>query len=220
LPKRSRGAGQPASPDIRSKIIDGAEEVFARYGLRGASTAMIAANASVSKPHIYYYFESKEDLYRAVLARTLMFWAQAIPETDGDPDARSFLSDYIHARLEFSRVHPHLSRIFANEILNGAPILRTHIRDGLSSSLQALAALVERWIQAGEIKPVDAVHLLFMIWAMTQAYADSAAQMELLLDKRRLGAKDYECAEATIRQLVFGGLGLTPEKRKPARSSG
>jgi TetR/AcrR family transcriptional regulator len=216
LPKWSKGAGQPESPDIRNKIIDGAEEVFARYGLRGASTAMIAAKARVSKPHIYYYFENKEELYRAVLARTLALWTRAIPEMDAALDPRRFLSDYIHARLEFSRQHPQLSRIFANEILNGAPILRSHIRDELSTSLKSLTGLVEQWIAAGDIKPVDPTHLLFMIWAMTQSYADAAAQMELLLGKRRLDSADFERAEATVRQLVFGGLGLAPPRRKPA----
>lgn len=194
--------------ESREKILDGAEEVFAQFGLHGATTAMIAAAAGISKPHIYYYFSSKEALYTAVLERTLALWNSAIPAREGASDPRLVLGAYIRAKLGFSQRHPRLSRIFANEILNGAPILRSRIKLDATAALERLAGLLDTWQAQGLIKPVDSAHFVFMIWGMTQYYANSAAELEILLDKKQLDDADFAAAEATILKLVFSTLGL------------
>ena len=207
MAKRIATGGEDAS-QIRDKILAGAEDVFARFGLRGATTALIAERAGVSKPHIYYYFPSKEALYVAVLERTLKLWYEAIPKAAPGVSPQEFLKQYIGAKLAFSKLHPRLSRIFANEALNGAPVVRSHIKTEMAAALKTLVALVKGWQKAGKIRPIDPMHLVFMIWAMTQHYADAAAQLEILLDKRQLDDADYRVAEETIRRLVFGALGI------------
>jgi TetR/AcrR family transcriptional regulator len=207
--KRSPKSAPPEDQgEIRDKILRGAEDVFARYGLHGATTAMIAAAAGISKPHIYYYFSSKETLYNAVLERTLTLWNSVIPMPDQDVDPRRVLETYIAAKLEFSQHHPRLSRIFANEILNGAPILRGRIKTDAKAALGRLVALLDRWQAEGRIKPVDSAHLVFMIWGMTQYYANSAAELEILLGKKHLDDTDFAAAKATILKLVFSATGL------------
>ncbi len=193
---------------IRDKILEGAEEVFARYGLHGATTAMIAAAAGISKPHIYYYFSSKETLYNAVLERTLKLWNSAIPPATTGLNPQAFLKDYIRAKLEFSRLHPRLSRIFANEILNGAPILRGQIKTEAADALGKLVTLLDGWQAAKKIKPINSAHLVFMIWGMTQYYANSASELEILLGKRHLDEADFHDGQETITKLVFSALGL------------
>lgn len=193
---------------IRDKILAGAEEVFAKYGLHGATTAMIAAAAGISKPHIYYYFSSKEALYKAVLERTLALWNSVIPAATTGIEPKTFLRAYIRAKIEFSRHSPRLSRIFANEILNGAPVLRIQIKAEATVALGRLVKLLDAWQAAGKIKPVDSTHVVFMIWAMTQYYANSAAELEILLGKRALDDADFARAEDIIIRLVFATLGL------------
>src|SRR5215467_5793840 len=56
----------------KARILDAAEEEFARNGLLGARTEDIAAKTGVTKAMIYYYFQSKENLYQAVLERALV----------------------------------------------------------------------------------------------------------------------------------------------------
>lgn len=206
--KLVRGTSGDEATQIRDKILSGAEEVFARFGLRGATTAMIAERAGVSKPHIYYYFPSKEALYIAVLERTLSLWHGAIPAATPGVTPQRFLKQYIRAKLEFSKQHPRLSRIFANESLNGAPIVRAQIKSEMATALETLVGLLKDWRAARKIKPVDPTHLVFMIWAMTQHYADAAAPLEILLEKRHLDQADFRAAEQTIVKLVFGALGL------------
>jgi TetR/AcrR family transcriptional regulator len=55
----------------KTQILDAAEAEFAVTGLSAARTEAIAAQTGVTKAMIYYYFQSKEDLYRAVLERCL-----------------------------------------------------------------------------------------------------------------------------------------------------
>jgi TetR/AcrR family transcriptional regulator len=74
--------------------------------------------------------------------------------------------------------------------------------------LRADIAVFERWIAEGKIAPVNATHLLFAVWAMTQSYADFAAQMTLVLDRDRLQPADFDDAERLITGMVLGAVGL------------
>ena len=60
------------SEATKNQILDAAEAEFAVTGLSGARTEAIAAQTGVTKAMIYYYFQSKEELYQAVLERCLV----------------------------------------------------------------------------------------------------------------------------------------------------
>jgi TetR/AcrR family transcriptional regulator len=69
-------------------------------------------------------------------------------------------------------------------------------------------AVFERWIAEGRIAPVNATHLLFAVWAMTQSYADFSAQMALVLDRSELTGQDFEDAAQLITGMVLAALDL------------
>ena len=209
----------PPGPDIEGKILDAAEFVFGHFGFRGATTALIAKKASIAKPHIYYYFEDKEDLYRAILERAMNMWARDIDSLDTATDIKTILTQYIHKKVDFSRDHPHLSRIYANEIISGAQYAGSFIEKVSTPLLLDKVKTVDQWAASGAIRPISATDLFFCIWAMTQAYADFSSQMTVMKQKRQLEQVDYDAAKATIVQLVLGGLGLADEGRTPAKSS-
>lgn len=194
--------------NAEEKILDAAEFVFGAFGLRGATTALIAKRASVAKAHLYYYFEDKEDLYRAILERAMNAWARDIGSLDAGADIRATLRDYIHRKVDFSRDHPSLSRIYATEIISGAPFIGDFIEKVSTPLLLAKVKAVEEWARLGLVRPVSPADLFFCIWAMTQAYADFSAQMTIMKRRRQLEEPDFDAAKATIVQLVFGGLGL------------
>jgi len=215
--RRAPKGGRKAAPgpDIEGKILDAAEFVFGHFGFRGATTALIAKKASIAKPHIYYYFEDKEDLYRAVLERAMNMWARDMDSLDMTSDIENLLVRYIHRKIDFSRDHPHLSRIYANEIISGAQFIGTFIEKVSTPLLLAKVETMEQWAASGAIRQISAVDLFFCIWAMTQAYADYSSQMIIMKGKRQLEEADYAAAKATIVQLVLGGLGLEGSN-KPA----
>ncbi|MEM9342344.1 MAG: TetR family transcriptional regulator C-terminal domain-containing protein [Pseudomonadota bacterium] len=161
----------------REEILEAALEEFAQHGFRGASINKIAARAEMSTPRLLYHFKDKEALYRALLKSTVMLWhgpLQMLTDTDEPIEE---ICAYIRRKLEMSRKFPRESRLFAGEILLGVPLGKTEVFDPLRETFDAKIALLQRWIDAGRIAPVDPHHLMYSIWATTQHYADFAPQI-------------------------------------------
>ena len=191
----------------RSLILEAALDVFAQHGYRGATLDQIAQAAGLSKPNMLYYFANKEEIHVTLLAQLMDTWLAPMREIDPGGAPLDELLRYVMRKLEMSRIYPRESRLFANEILQGAPRMGGHLETGLKPLVDATAALIERWAEAGQIAPVDARHLIFSIWATTQHYADFEVQVDVLTGD----ADPHEGAEAFLRTL-YTRL-LTPPPR-------
>jgi TetR/AcrR family transcriptional regulator len=192
---------------LEADIAAEAVRVFAESGYEGASVATIAENVGLSKQNLMYYFPTKQALYQRVLDDVLDEWLARmanIAEPDGEP--AEVLRAYIKAKLDFSREHPWGSRVYAMEVISGAPLFGEQIRERVVPLVRKDIEVFERWIAEGRIAPVNATHLLFAIWAMTQSYADFAAQMQLVLGAGQLTGADFADAEETITRLVIASL--------------
>jgi len=191
------------------EIVAAAEEIFAQHGFQGASVADIAERVGISKQNLLYYFSSKEALYKRVLDGVLDEWLErmsALADAGTDPEAA--LRAYIGAKLRYSRERPAGSRVYANEIISGAPLYGPEIRRRVVPALRAQAETLNRWMCEQRIEPIDSLHLMFVIWAMTQTYADFARQMELVMGKDALGRGDFAAAEEIVTRLVLRALGI------------
>ena len=166
------------------KILDGALEVFSRYGYRGATVDQIAEASGMSKPNLLYYFRRKHDIYVAVLRRTLEMWLRPLEKIDESGDPAEELTRYIAKKLEFSRTNPQESRLFASEIIQGAPQLRAVLERQVHDLVESKVAVLRTWAGQGKIIDVDPCHLIFMIWATTQHYADFESQIAAVLPDR------------------------------------
>jgi TetR/AcrR family transcriptional regulator len=191
-----------------AKILAAAEMVFAERGFAAATTSAIARLAGMPKANLHYYFRTKQALYDRVLDEILALWIDTAEAIRPEADPKTALSDYIAAKFEFSRRRPQASKVFANEILHGAPRVRRRLSGDLKAWLEAKCAVIEGWIAAGRMTPVDPKHLFFIIWAATQTYADFDVQVEVLLDRRRLKSRDFEAASALLRRMVLSTCGL------------
>ena len=189
-------------------ILLGAEKVFARSGFAGATMAAIAEASGLPKANLHYYFGSKEVLYRAVLARILNDWL--VPTHGITPDARpqAALEGYIRAKMRLSAERPDGSKVFANELLHGAPVVKELLDTELRRLMLDKAAVVQGWIDAGQMAAVDPLHLFFTIWAATQTYADFDVQVSAVLGKRALDSSDYARATEHVVALILRGCGL------------
>lgn len=195
------------------RILDAALEAFAAFGFRGARIDQIAIAAGLSKPNLLYYFRNKEELYTAVLARTLNMWLEPLRELDAQSDPRAALSAYIARKLEYSRTHPTASRLFAMEMLQGAPHLSPALTNTLLDLVEAKSRTIEGWIREGRLRPVDPKHLIFAIWATTQHYADFATQIRALTGTGIEDEKFYEAAGAALSRILLDGV--LPHKGQP-----
>lgn len=200
-----------------ARILEAAEGVFAESGFRGATTAAIAARAGLPKANLHYYFRTKKALYRAVLDNILELWLGAFDQIRPERDPAEALGDYIAAKIYWSRTRPNASKVFANEVLHGAPILGGFLARELRARVEEKAAILRRWMAQGRMRPVDPVHLVFAIWAMTQHYADFEVQVRAVLGRGRLGEADYAAAAGTITALVLDGCGIARAGKAPSR---
>ena len=188
------------------KILDAADVVFAKFGYSGATIDTIADRARISKPNLHYYFKTKRILYLAVLGRVLARWLAPLTTLDPEGDPTTELARYIEAKLELTRRYPSASRVFANEILHGAPELGGYLRTDLKRTVELKTGVIAHWIETGQLVEVEPLHLLFLIWAATQHYADFAPQVKALMNVKRLGEPEFRSVQRSLVSIVLHGV--------------
>ena len=210
MAKRSAKAAEPVKrsriqTENRAAIAQAALDVFSTDGYRGATIDRIAERAGMSKTNLLYYFPSKEDIYREVIEQTVEEWLEPFAAIDPEGEPVEELRRYITIKLHLSETAPEASRLFANEIQRGAPLIKAFLETRLKALVDEKAAVIRHWIDAGKIAPVDPYHLIFAIWATTQHYADFDVQVNAILGKqtRRPGFKD-QVAHAVLSILLNG----------------
>lgn len=166
----------------RIVILEAALDVFSQHGYRGATLDQIAAAAGISKPNILYYFDGKEAIHVTLLNQLMETWLDPLRQMNGDGEPLPELLDYIIRKLDMARALPRESRLFANEILQGAPRMGPHLQSSLKPLFDEKCTLIQGWMDAGQLAQVDPKHLIFSIWATTQHYADFDAQVDVLLE--------------------------------------
>ncbi len=208
---QARPQGEPgaARRDSTAAILAAAERVFARAGFHGARMAEIAAASGLPKANLHYYFGTKDRLYRAVLEDILRQWvATAAAWIEPGRDPTEALAGYVRAKLADARRRPGASRIFASEILRGAPLLMPYLTEELRRQVAEMGVVIEDWAARGLIDPIAPPHLFFAIWAMTQTYADFDVQVRAVLGPEADDDAIFAAAEATVTRLVLRGCGV------------
>ena len=196
--------------DNEALILQAAEQEFARVGCSGTSISRIAQEAGVPRSNVHYYFSSKEALYQRLLTNVLDVWNRSFPYITPEDDPAQALGEYIRAKLDFSRNEPNASKIFANEILRGAPLLKAFLQENYSTWLKRKQDVIQQWIAQGKMDDIDPLNLLFMIWATTQHYADFDVQVKTALGRDDYTEEDFARITRTVKHIILKGCGLTP----------
>ncbi len=206
------------SGKIRKKnekiIIAAAEQEFALHGYAGATMHNIAQRAKLPKSNVHYYFKNKLQLYAEVLTSILDLWDSALNELDADEDPEVCLRHYIAAKMAFSRQYPYASCVFAKEILSGAPRLKDYFEAGYQAWFASKTRVFESWVKQGKMRPLDATHIIFLIWSSTQHYADFSVQISAAMGKKRLTKQDFDEATETLISIIFHGISVNNETKK------
>jgi TetR/AcrR family transcriptional regulator len=179
-------------------ILEAGLDVFAKQGFRGATLDQIAEVAGLSKPNLLYYFPSKDAIYAAILDRQLETWLDPLRQIDPAGEPVVEMMAYVRRKLELSRDHPRESRLFANEVLQGAPRLLTGIAGPLKALVDEKAAVLQGWMDEGRMARLHPVHLIFSVWSLTQHYADFDVQVRAVLGP---GHDPFDEAEAFLDHL-------------------
>lgn len=207
--------GKPAKPvrpltriqrEKQDIILEAALDIFSVHGFRGATIDQIAEAAGMSKPNLLYYFPRKEEIHKRLIAEMLDIWLAPLKEFSAEGDPVPEIRSYIRRKLEMSRDFPRQSRLFANEVLQGAPRIIDMLAVDLKALVDEKARILETWMDQGKLIRTDPYHLIFSIWATTQHYADFDVQVRAVLGPERGGEGRFEDAARYLENLFLHGL--------------
>ncbi|NIF20622.1 HTH-type transcriptional regulator RutR [Candidatus Pantoea multigeneris] len=190
----------------RSAILQAALSFFSQFGIHGTSLDKVAERADVSKTNLLYYFPSKEALYVAVLKEILDIWLAPLRALRHDHQPLVAIRNYIELKLEVSRDHPEASRLFCLEMLQGAPLLKGELAGDLKQLVDDKAAIIRQWVEEGQLAPIEPQHLIFMLWATTQHYADFASQVEAITGQTLQDADFFAQTVENVQRMVIEGI--------------
>jgi TetR/AcrR family transcriptional regulator len=204
---KKKAAAVPVA-NKREAVLSAALGLFSRFGVHGTSVDQVAARAGVSKSNLLYYFANKEELYVCVLRELLEVWLAPLRLFHAEQDPQQAIADYIRRKLVVSRDNPEASRLFCLEMVQGAPLLRGELDRELRDIVERKSAVIRGWIAAGQLAEVDPEHLIFMIWATTQHYADFAVQVQALTGETLANPVFFEKTVANVQAVVLRGVGV------------
>lgn len=190
----------------KQAILSAALEAFSQFGIHGTRLEQVAERAGVSKTNLLYYYPSKEELYLAVLRHILAIWLAPLKAFREDFTPLVAIQEYIRLKLEVSRDNPQASRLFCMEMLQGAPVLKAELEGSLKALVEEKSAIIAGWVASGKLAPVDPHHLIFMIWASTQHYADFATQVEAVTGNTLQDEAFFQRTVENVQRMVTDGI--------------
>lgn len=195
-------------------ILSAARDEFAINGYSGASIQAIADRAGIAKANVHYYFKRKSILYIAVLERIVRLWNDNFDTIHEDDNPAEAIDSLIRKKVELSYSHPLSSKLFAMEVIQGAPHLRDYMRDELRPWVRQKAKVIESWVAQNKMKPVEPEHLIFLIWSSTQHYADFNVQVLTILNRAEYEREMIDKIADFLSEVILRGVGLKPPKKK------
>lgn len=194
-------------------ILAAAEKIFVERGYGGASMQAIADEAGLAKANVHYYFTSKEKLYAAVLNNIVGSWNSVMDNVSIDDDPAEVLEHFIYTKVELAYRYPQISKLFALEIIQGAPHLKDSIRTDMRTWVREKSKIFQTWIDQGKMKDVDPVQLIFLIWSSTQHYADFETQILTIMNRAEYEEEDIAKSSRFLSSIILPGVGLTPSDK-------
>lgn len=138
----------------KTEILDAAVEEFARHGLANARIEEIADHTGVTKAMIYYYFNSKEGLYQAVLERGFNMYFRPLQELAlNDLPPLTALEEYVRCLLSTLIKNPNWPLIMCYEALQNQG--EYYKRANIQSIDAQLIAILERGVVDGSFRPLE-----------------------------------------------------------------
>jgi TetR/AcrR family transcriptional regulator len=147
-------------------------------------------------------------LYSKVLDHIVILWNSSFDQIRADEEPAVALERMIRAKVRLSYTHASASRLFANEILQGAVHLGNYLRHTQRQWVKNKVSIIQSWIDSGKMDPVDPAHLIFLIWSSTQHYADFETQVLTILNRAEYEEEMIDAIAEFLCQVILKGCGL------------
>ncbi|EZQ12018.1 MULTISPECIES: TetR/AcrR family transcriptional regulator [unclassified Acinetobacter] len=199
---------QKKSTQKRQQLLAAALDVFSVYGFSGASLDEIAQLAEMHKSNIFYYYENKEALYVEVLTTVMQKWLAPLQMLEADLEPAEAITQYLMQKIEVSRTQHKASKLFALEIIQGAPHILPILKGPLKKLFKRKSKVISTWQEQGKISDkIDAEVLIINLWGITQNYADFSTQTEMVTGKTLRNRTMYQrTIEHTVHMMLYGIL--------------
>jgi AcrR family transcriptional regulator len=192
----------------RRRILDAARTVFFRDGFMAANLDEVATRAGVAKGTLYRYFDSKAELYVAVLAEGGMIFEQRMRETLADglsatdqirATARFYFDHWMRNREYFQIFWAIENQAVIGELPAGVLEEVTRLWE---KALQIVAEIVAEGVSRGELRACDPWEVANILWTI----ANGLIQTETSATRRRLRRRPLEETFVDAMELVLRGL--------------
>ncbi len=206
--KRPLAKGGPGS---RESILAAAERTFAEAGLSGARVDRIARRARVNKALLYYYFRSKEGLYRAVLEEHLGEFARVAREVlEAQGDARTRVLDFVSAHFDFLSTRPLFPSLMQRFFMTGGRSLDRLKAKYVLPTYRGLIRVIEQGVRDGEFYEMDGRQTAISLAALVVHYFLAAPWLKTMArmdayGRENLARRKKEVLEFVRRALVRKG---------------
>jgi TetR/AcrR family transcriptional regulator len=208
----TRSSRHHNSAATREAILEAAERIFADEGLEGARTDAIAAAAGVNKALLYYYFRSKEELYRAVLEDYVAdFNRQALEVLSSEGSAGSLLLRYINLHFDFIGAHRHHGPLFQRMLMADEKSWVRLAREQGLPRLKALLNVIERGMRSGEFRRMDSIHAAISLVSLIVFYFSSASVLRAVSGIDPYAKANVERRREEVLKFVRHALFKNPE---------
>jgi len=206
-------SGVSRDESSRAAILRAAERIFADAGLAGARTDAIARAAGVNKALLYYYFKSKDALYRAVLEEHLKeFNRRGLGVLTRGGSARATVIEYVGMHFDFISARPFYPALVQRFMMAGGKQF-----DQLSKYIlpvgQELGRVIERGVRAGEFRPVDSRHAAISLVSLTAFYFAAVPVVRLVTRGDPYEKAQLDRRKKEVLEFVRYGLFREPEAR-------
>ncbi|MCU0621494.1 MAG: TetR family transcriptional regulator [Gemmatimonadales bacterium] len=198
-------------------ILDAAEPLFARLGYARTTIKAIGAAARLNPALLYYYFDDKDGLYRAVLRRRIRQLAAHGGALLADaPTPHDAIRRFAAAYMDFMLRHPTLPRLVAREMIDhDAAHAVAEVRTTVAAMFERLADVIRAGQASGAFRRgVDPARTALslvspLIWALV---ARPAAGILLTGGRRELSDAALRTFAAHTAELTLAALAPRPER--------
>jgi TetR/AcrR family transcriptional regulator len=189
------------------RIVATAEAIFSEQGLAGARMDEIARAAKVNKALLYYYFRSKEELYRFVLETLLSQLRAKVSNRGAAPlSARKQLATMVDRFFDFVTQHPNYPRLIQREMMGDGPNVTWIVSEYYRPLHKSLVRLIENGISAGEFRRVDTQNAALTVVSIMVFYFSAAPVLNLILGHNLLLPREVAKRRKSVQDFLEHGL--------------
>jgi len=206
----------PHRQPSRDKILDCAEQLFARRGFAGIGLAEVAEQVGLSKSSLFHHFSSKAQLYAAVMARILDRIEAELMRSlalGGTPVER--LDRWIDVVIDLFASRPTYARLllrslFEDDELTGALPEEQHVNTTLRHIVGAAERLLREGMEDGVFRPANVAHTVQTIIGATVYHFASGEFGEEIIGRPLFSASEVRRRKLEVKALIRHGLVVAP----------